>query len=164
VERVATRAGVAKTTVYRRWENIDGLILDLLAELSTTQIPPPDSGDLDSDLRGLADVILALFQNPVMRTVVGAVVSAAVNDPAARKTLTAFFATRTQQAAVLVERAVQRGQLPSTTDPMEVIRTLAAPFYYRMLVTGEPIDTGVADRAAATAAVAARAGIPTATP
>lgn len=44
-----------------------------------------------------------------------------------------------------------------------ITTTTTAPFYYRMLVTGEPIDTGVADRAAATAAAAARAGIPTAT-
>ena len=159
VEKIANRAGVAKTTIYRRWGSVDGLVLDLMKELSTTRIPLPDSGDLDTDLRGLARGILALYQDPGMRVILEVVVGAAIHDPAARSTLTAFFGARTVQAAQVAQRAVERGELPATTDTVEVIRILAAPFYYRMFITGEPIDDSVADRAAAAAAHAARAGV-----
>ncbi len=164
VEKIAKRAGVAKTTVYRRWGSLDGLVLDLLAQLSTTRIPLPDSGNLDADLQGVAHGILAVYQDPGMRAIIDVVVGAAIHDPAARATLTAFFAARTRQAAEVVRRSIDRGEIPATTDAVEVIRILAAPFYYRMFITGEPIDDGVADRAAATAAHAARAGLVTTRP
>jgi len=159
VEQVAVRAGVAKTTVYRRWGSIEGLVLDLMKDLSNTRIPLPDTGNVTADLRGLAHGILTLYRDPAIRSVIGAVVAAAEHIPEARQTLTEFFAGRTAQAAVIAERGVARGELPPGTDTVEVIRLMGAPFYYRMFITGEPIDEGVADRAAASAITAARAGL-----
>lgn len=49
IEAVAARAGVAKTTVYRRWEGKDELVLDALSRFKgPVQTPPGDSvrGDL----------------------------------------------------------------------------------------------------------------------
>jgi len=59
----------------------------------------------------------------------------------------------------VVERAVARGEAPAGTDAAEVVRVAVAPLYYRVFVTGEPVDRAAADRAAASAAVAARAGV-----
>ena len=39
VEQVAQRAGVAKTTVYRRWGSMEGLVLDLMRDLGNARIP-----------------------------------------------------------------------------------------------------------------------------
>jgi len=159
VEQVAQRAGVAKTTVYRRWGSAEGLVLDLMRDLSGTSIPVPDTGDLDTDLRGLARGIVALYRDPANYALVGTVVAAAVSIPEARQTLTEFFSGRTAQTAIIAERAISRGELPPGTDTVEVIRLMAAPFYYRMFITGEPVDDDVADRAAAAAAMAAKAGL-----
>jgi hypothetical protein len=41
----------------------------------------------------------------------------------------------------------------------EVIRAVSAPLYYRLLVSGDPIDAATADRAAEAAVAAARAGV-----
>jgi AcrR family transcriptional regulator len=159
VEQVAQRAGVAKTTVYRRWGSTEGLVLDLLRDLTAGRPPAPDNGNLDSDMRALARDILAAYANPGLSTVVASVVSAAVHLPEARQTLSEFFTARTTEMAIIAERAVQRGDLPADTDPVEVIRMLGAPFYYRRFITGEPVDEEVADRAAAAAVAAARAGV-----
>ncbi|MEV4410757.1 TetR/AcrR family transcriptional regulator [Catellatospora sp. NPDC049609] len=164
VDRIAQRAGVAKTTVYRRWGSIEGLVVDLLGELSAAAIPLPDTGDVESDLRDLARGIVALLQDPVDSAPVTAVIAAAIHTPAARQALTDFYAARIRHAAHLVDRAVERGQLPAGTDAVEVIRLVGAPIYYRALVTGEPIDDAVAHRAAAAAVAAARAGAATTTP
>jgi hypothetical protein len=51
-----------------------------------------------------------------------------------------------------------RGELPTDTDAAQVIKTLIAPIYLRMLVTAEPIDETGADHAALVALAAARAG------
>jgi AcrR family transcriptional regulator len=159
VEQVAQRAGVAKTTVYRRWGSTEGLVLDLLRDLTAGRPPAPDNGNLDSDMRALARDILAAYANPGLSTVVASVVSAAVHLPEARQTLSDFFTARTTEMAIIAERAVQRGDLPADTDPVEVIRMLGAPFCYRRFITGEPVDEEVADRAAAAAVAAARAGV-----
>jgi AcrR family transcriptional regulator len=159
VEQVAQRAGVAKTTVYRRWGSTEGLVLDLLRDLSNTRIPVPDTGDLAADLQALARGIVAIYRDPATYALIGTVVAAAVSVPEARQTLTEFFAGRTAQTAIIAERAVSRGELPPGTDTIEVIRLMAAPFYYRMFITGEPVDDDVADRAAAAAVTAAKAGL-----
>jgi AcrR family transcriptional regulator len=159
VEQVAQRAGVAKTTVYRRWGNVEGLVLDLLRDETIRRVPVLDTGDLDADLRALARGILAAYQDPAVYAMVSAVVAAAVHQPEARQVLSEFFITRITDTSIIAQRAVRRGELPADTDTVEVIRMLCAPFYYRMFITGEPVDEAVADRAAAAAAAAARARV-----
>jgi tetracycline repressor-like protein len=87
------------------------------------------------------------------------VVSEAVHDPSARDVLTTFFAGRIENAAVIVRRAVDRGEVPAGTDAAEVIRLVGAPYYARLYITGEPIGFADADRAAAVVALAARTGL-----
>ena len=58
----------------------------------------------------------------------------------------------------MVDRAVDRGQLPDGTDAEEVIMHVGAPLYYRLLVLGEPLTVAEADLSSA-ATMAARAGI-----
>jgi hypothetical protein len=58
----------------------------------------------------------------------------------------------------MIDRAIERRQLPAGTDPDGVIRHVGAPLYYRLLVLGEPVTPRVADLAATVAATAAHAG------
>jgi Tetracyclin repressor-like, C-terminal domain len=84
--------------------------------------------------------------------------SAAVQDLAARDVLSRFIATRAATMSVIVDRAVGRGELPPGADAGEVIQVVTAQLFYRLFIVGEPISQVIADRAAATAAAAARAG------
>jgi AcrR family transcriptional regulator len=67
VEQVAARAGIAKTTIYRRWGGLDGLLADLMAEHAAHEIPVPDEGNLDADLRALARSVVTSLRDPVIR-------------------------------------------------------------------------------------------------
>ena len=158
LERVAARAGIAKTTIYRRWGSLQGLLADLMAERSAQQIPVPDTGDLDADLRALARGAVASLQDPANRAALASLVAAAVQDPAARQVLSEFLAARAATMTVIIERAVQRGELPARTEAAEVIQTITAQVYYRLFIAGEQASQAIADRAAATAAAAARTG------
>jgi AcrR family transcriptional regulator len=60
VNSVATRAGVAKRSIYSRWPERDQLILAGLATLAA-DLTPPGTGHLESDLRALLDQILRVF-------------------------------------------------------------------------------------------------------
>jgi AcrR family transcriptional regulator len=159
LERVAARAGVAKTTIYRRWGSLEGLLADLMAERAAQDIPVPDEGDLGSDLRVLARQAVASVRDPAVRAALASIVAAAVQGPAAREVLARFLAGRTATMTVIVDRAVRRGEAPPGTDAADIIRTVTALIYYRLFIAGEQASEALADGAAAIAAAAARAGV-----
>ncbi|WP_189333365.1 TetR/AcrR family transcriptional regulator [Actinoplanes ianthinogenes] len=159
IDRIARRAGVAKTTVYRRWGTVGQLVVDVFAGIAGQQVPVPDTGSLEGDLRELARSTITMLREPESRAVFDIVVGEAIHDPAARAALDTFFAARISNAAVMVERAVARGEAPAETDPAEVIRQVGSTWYARMYITGEPITLADADRAAAVTALATRAGL-----
>ncbi|TDD87210.1 TetR/AcrR family transcriptional regulator [Actinomadura darangshiensis] len=158
VEGVAARSGVHKTTVYRRWGSAVGLIADALDRAAAQPWPVPDTGTLAGDLRALARLVATGYADPVEGPVARAFVLAATQSGDAARALHAFFARRHQQSAALVERAIERGEVPADTDAAEVVRVAVAPLFYRLFITGEPAGEEAADRAAAAACAAARAG------
>jgi AcrR family transcriptional regulator len=159
VEGVAARSGVHKATIYRRWGGVDGLVADALRHAAREPWPVPDTGSLDGDLRGLAALVVDTFTDPHVGAMSMAAIRAASRSRVAADALAEFFAARHAQAAVVVTRAIDRGELPPQTEADEVIRATVAPLYYRLLLTREPVDHDVAVRAARAAARAARAGV-----
>jgi Tetracyclin repressor-like, C-terminal domain len=69
-----------------------------------------------------------------------------------------FFEHYFRRAEPVISSAIARGELPAATDPAELVKTLIAPIYLRLLVTAEPIDEATADHAAKVARAAASAG------
>jgi AcrR family transcriptional regulator len=159
VDDVARRAGVHKTTVYRRWQTRENLVVDALAAQMASGIAIPDTGAVATDLRELARAFVQWMIGPIGRAMLAAILSqdaARVPDIAAIKRR--LVDDRFRQAEPVVLRGIERGELPAGTDPAEVIKTLIAPIYLRLLVTSEPIDETTADQAARVAFLAASAG------
>ncbi|MEU1391749.1 MULTISPECIES: TetR/AcrR family transcriptional regulator [unclassified Nonomuraea] len=159
VENVAERSGVHKTTVYRRWGSVEGLISDALELAKDEPWPIPDTGSVEGDLRAIVQLVRGGFADPEMGPVSSAFVAAAVQNPEAARALHEFFTARHDQSAEVVRRAIARGELPDVVDVREVIRVAVAPVYYRLFVAHEPVSERDADRAADAALAAARAGI-----
>lgn len=159
VENVAARSGVHKTTVYRRWQGVEGLITDALEMASEEPWPIPDTGSLRGDLRALARLVLTGFADPEEGPVSTAFIAAAMENPAAAHALHGFLISRHDQAARIVTRAVARGEVPAEVDPAEVVRATVAPLYYRLFISREPVDAATADRAADAALAAALSGV-----
>jgi AcrR family transcriptional regulator len=158
VDNVAQRSGVHKTTIYRRWKDRESLVADAVADLATTNVPFPDTGDIDADLRQLARSRVRFLNSPVGKAVTAVTLSDAGRIPQVAKARRSFFLDRFRRAEPVVAGAIARGQLPPGTDPAELVRTLIAPIYLRLLVTAEPISETIADNAAKAALAAARAG------
>lgn len=158
VERVAQRAGIAKTTIYRRWGGLSGLLADLMAGYAAQEVPVPDNGDFGSDLQALSRAVVASLTDPAIGAAFASIVAAAVRDQAARRMLSRFIADRAAIMSVIVDRAARRGEVPPGTDAAQVIQTVTAQLFFRLFVAGEPLTQATADRAAAIAAAAARAG------
>ena len=158
VDNVARRSGVHKTTIYRRWKDREGLVADAVGDLATARMPFPDTGDIGTDLLRLARMTVAFLTSPAGGTVAASSMSDAGRIPEVAGAKRRFFEALFRQAEPVVSGAIARGELPAATDPAELVRTLLAPIYLRLLVTAEPIDKTTADNAAKVALAAARAG------
>ncbi|MFG2987155.1 TetR/AcrR family transcriptional regulator [Streptomyces sp. NPDC048258] len=158
IEGVAQRAGVHKTTLYRRWKDRASLVVDALAEHFATDIPIPDTGAVETDLQALARALVQSMTGPVGRAVQTAMFSDAGRLPEVAEAKRRIFADRFRRAEPVVARAIERGELPADTDPVELIKTLAAPIYFRLLISADPVEEGTAEQAVRITLAAARAG------
>ncbi|MEU4034376.1 TetR/AcrR family transcriptional regulator [Streptomyces collinus] len=144
---VATRAGVAKTTLYRRWAGKHELVVDAVAELFD-ELELPDRGSLAADIEGVVLQFAAILARPEARSGLMAVVAEATRDDALRERIRASIVDR--QLRLVLEgraRAQRRGELPAEPDPAESARTVdlifdmvAGAVVHRTLVSGKPAD------------------------
>lgn len=146
IERVAARAGVSKATIYRRWSSMDEVLLAAVDDLAT-EIATPDTGDLRRDLFAIATSLTGLFTAPDVRRLVATLAAQMATRPElARAVREGFLASRRRAAADALARERQRGGLRDGIDLDLAVDLLAAPFYYRLLMTADPIDEGFAER------------------
>ncbi|MHB9858977.1 TetR/AcrR family transcriptional regulator [Streptomyces sp. YIM S03343] len=144
---VAARAGVAKTTLYRRWSGKNELVVDAVAELFD-ELELPDRGSLAADIEGVVLQFATILARPEARSGLMAVISESTRDSALRERIRDSIVNR-QKRLVLEgrERAEQRGELPPPADPEETTRTadlifdvVAGAVVHRTLVSAEPAD------------------------
>ncbi|WP_030679395.1 TetR/AcrR family transcriptional regulator [Streptomyces rimosus] len=163
VEYVAEHSGVHKTTLYRRWGGLEGLLADTLDLAGEDSWTPPDTGSLAGDLRTLAREVVESFTDPVTAASGSAIIAAAFQSQQAADALHAFYAERFRRCEPLIRRAVERGELPATpennVDAGALVRAACAPLFLRLFITREPVDAHTADQSAAAALAAARAGV-----
>ncbi|MDV9187514.1 TetR/AcrR family transcriptional regulator [Streptomyces sp. SR27] len=158
VEYVAEHSGVHKTTLYRRWGSVEGLLADALDLAGEDTWTPPDTGSLAGDLRALAREVVDAFGDPARAAAPTAFVGAAFQSPRAAEALRAFYTERFRRCESVVSRAVDRGEAPRGTDPGAVVRAVSAPLFLRLFVTREPIDGALADQSARAACAGIDAG------
>jgi AcrR family transcriptional regulator len=159
VEAVASRAGVNKTTVYRRWPTLDDLLVDALTAWSQDAIPGPDTGSIETDLIALGRELADQLNGGVGRQIAAIVLTAGLRSAQLREATRRFFDQQAVRASPLVTRAIDRGELPANTDTNALLTTFRAPLFYRMVTTGDPIDEGLIAQTASVTLAAARAGL-----
>ncbi|MFJ2914402.1 TetR/AcrR family transcriptional regulator C-terminal ligand-binding domain-containing protein [Streptomyces sp. NPDC087228] len=159
VEYVAEHSGIHKTTLYRRWGNLEGLVVDALDLAGEDSWTPPDTGTLAGDLRALAHTTADAFADPATAAAPTAFIAAAFQAPRAAEALSAFYTERFARCEAIVARAVARDEIDRYTDAGALVRAVTSPLFFRLFITREPIDGTVADQAADAALAAARAGV-----
>lgn len=144
---VATRAGVAKTTLYRRWANKNDLVVDAVAVLFD-ELELPDRGSLIADVEGVVLQFASLLARPEAKTSLMAVVAESTRDDALRVRIRSAIVDR--QKRLVLEgraRAQARGELPHEEDAEAAARSadlifdvIAGAVVHRALVSAEPVD------------------------
>lgn len=131
--QVALRAGVQKTTVYRRWPNVETLLHEAMAEEPRRQIGVPNTGSLREDLRSLAragDRYLKSDEGRSMQAVL-------LRLPDAEKQR--YWAKRYSELRQIYERAIGRGEIDASTDIDLYLDLFNASTYFALWAKGQPL-------------------------
>jgi AcrR family transcriptional regulator len=145
VDEVAERAGVAKSTLYRRWPSKSILVAAAVRELYLNRVEVPDTGTVRDDL-------LELLSNSYQLLVVGpgrvfeGLIRESGQRPELVEVVTATMHDRRRFYVQVLNRAIARGEIPPETDTGLTIDLLLGPLWVRLLVSGEPIDAEAVDR------------------
>lgn len=134
IEAVTARAGVGKTTIYRRWPSKVELVTEAIQNLHT-ELPFIDTGNIRDDF---ITFLKSTFQRPtIVEGLLLKMLSEIRTNPEIYQTFHAsIIAPRLQQLTKFVQHAQARGEIRSDLDPLFVIDLIAGPALYRLLLSG----------------------------
>ena len=147
IEKIAARAEVAKTTVYRWWPSKIAIFMDLFEQLATKRlIGFADSGSVEADLRHVLRGLLRLFRTTAAGAAVAGMITEAQINPAAAAVFRDEFVARGRVLSRLaLERARFRGELPMKFDIELAIDIMSGAIWYRLLLGHAPLNDAYAD-------------------
>ncbi|MFJ4676038.1 MULTISPECIES: TetR/AcrR family transcriptional regulator [unclassified Kitasatospora] len=143
---VALRAGVAKTTLYRRWPSKSELVVDAIASLFD-QLECADRGSLQADIEAVVARFAELLSLPETQAALLALFAEGTRDPQLRRRIRERIV---QPQKVLVELGRANAQARGEMDPDRdraaadeeidiIFDTIAGTVEHRLLVSGEPV-------------------------
>lgn len=140
IPEIAERAGVNRTTIYRRWPSKADLVLDIMLAEMRDKVPTPDTGSFRGDLEQLLGSIADVLAQPAA---LGSFqILAARRDPDSdyADIRRRFWEERFAVSGAIVDQAVERGEIPAGVSPRAVLELGSAPLYFRILALGETVD------------------------
>ncbi|HEY7052248.1 MAG TPA: TetR/AcrR family transcriptional regulator [Mycobacterium sp.] len=146
IEGVAARAGVGKTTVYRRWPTKPALVIEAI-RLALPTLTPTDTGDLRNDLLIAVRGVMYAFAHTPVGAVIPALAADVMTDPQqAEQFRNQLIRPRRSAVDEILHRAAARGELPPDADTDVLLDVYAGAVFYRILISGEPVTDLLAEQ------------------
>jgi AcrR family transcriptional regulator len=142
--RVAERAGIGRSTVYRHWPDRADMLYDVLAGIAAGT-HTEDSGDLRADLVTVLRRVRDIINDPTWGRMLTTMIERAESQATIRAVkhgVTADFAAMFRS---VIQRAQERRQIAKHLDIDLAVAQLMGPVGYRRLLSGEPIDDAFID-------------------
>lgn len=145
MDAVATRAGVSKATIYRRWPSKEALVIDAVARRTDAFLDIED-GPIRDRLTWLLEGVLAKSQTGVGRLLPCMVGASVTNPTLAEHYREQILTPRRARVAAILREAIDAGELRADLDVDLAIDLLIGPLLYRVLVQGRTAEPGLCTR------------------
>ena len=123
IAAVAERAGVGRGALYRRWRSKGEMVFGAVVH-GLELADPPQHGSLTGELVALGERIAALSDSELAHAALRGLTTELDADPGLREALDArLWAVERRYLAVILKRAVERGEIRPGVDP-ELLRRL----------------------------------------
>jgi len=139
---LAARAGVAKTTILRRWGSKAAVAAAAVERLALHSVDLPESGTLRGDLNALQEKAVAVFTDGD-GGFVPRLIRESGHHPEIADLLHTVIHTRRLAYHRILGRAIARGELDPDVDQDMIIDMLIGPIWTRLLITRDPITDGL---------------------
>lgn len=138
LEHVATRAGVGKATIYRRWPSKEALALDVLLELAAPYLVVEVTGDTREELlAAVRNAITALTETPFGPVIRALLSQIAINPSLGDPFRATVVQARRGEVAAVIARGIERGDLRAEADVDVATELLIGPVYFRLMFGGD---------------------------
>jgi len=161
LDELAQHAGVAKTTILRRWPSKPAVTAAALERLALRSVAIPDSGNLERDLHALLHGAVETFVRGPGQFVPRLILEAG-HRPEIMDLISTVIHTRRQAYRRVLASAIARRELAPTVDQELLIDLLIGPLWTRLLITRDPITGDYVD--SIVQAVLAASGVKAAAP
>src|SRR5689334_2762935 len=140
IEEVAARAGVGKTTIYRRWPSKGLLALDAFVISFRAEQPQPDTGTLRGDMLSALHAWVRAVTQTAMGPMLTGLIAEAQHDPELRGAWRdrVLEPMRTQHR-VMLDRAISRGEIAASVDRDVVLDLFFGAAEHRLLLGHLPM-------------------------
>ncbi|MCT4352445.1 TetR/AcrR family transcriptional regulator [Streptomyces sp. Je 1-79] len=132
MDAVASRAGVSKPAMYRRWATKQDLII-AAAETRLGVLSVPDLGDFRAELRFVLAARLEAYRLPGSDRLIAGLIGAAAETGAARGQYAEYTERITGETRRILERGIDRGDVAPDTDVRAAATLVAAPLLFRLV-------------------------------
>jgi AcrR family transcriptional regulator len=142
IEAVAARAGVGKTTIYRRWSSKDELVMDAIREVQVS-LSVIDTGNFRNDLVTLFKTAYqGIMAHPLLEQLVLKFIGDyQTNSEIFQVFLRQLIIPRFQYFTHMVEQAKAREEIRKDIDPALVMDLVAGSLYFHWIVTRNLVPT-----------------------
>ncbi len=135
IEAVAARAGVGKSTIYRRWSSKVDLVAAALHEIGP-HVPPADTGSLPGDLAAFRQrQVENVAGGPLPRVAPQLLAEAITDDELHDAVIREGIAPVRSALRHMFTRAVERGELPENLDVELAVDLVHGTVIYRLMLT-----------------------------
>jgi len=141
--KVAERAGVERSTLYRRYPDRWDAIIGAWLEVAGAEVKPTVGDSFAADLRSILTRLLIALESPLGPALLSVV--AELRRREGNDFSRAFFDRRMEQLAPIFDAAIERGELAPDVDRELLFSLAAGPVYFRLFVAGRRIDDDFID-------------------
>lgn len=141
IEGIAERAGVSKATIYKWWPNKAAVVLDGFFAATESMLQVPDTGSVREDLFIQVNNLASFITSPKGKVIAELIAQGQFDTNIAEEYRNRYFIPRRLISRHIIERGILRGDLKKDLDIELSIDMIFAPLFYRLLITGEMLDS-----------------------